>query len=75
MEKILQAISVKDKPLPRDGARILVVHKYGMDYIRFGSGAWRFCYTGREVDKEFPDMMGNITHYYHEEIEVKQILK
>lgn len=59
--------SVNDKPLPRGEVKIVVEHKYGIDYIYFGSGAWRFCYTAREVENNFPDLIGSITHFYQYE--------
>ncbi len=39
---------------------ILVSHKYGVDYISFNSAAWRYCYSGTEVDSA---TLKNITHW------------
>lgn len=61
----LKRYSVKENPLPRGEVKIIVEHKYGIDYIYFGRGAWRFCYTGNEVERDdFDGIIGNITHFY-----------
>lgn len=48
------------EPMPRGERFILVKHKYGIDYIYFGSGCWRFCYSAAVVDDV---MIQNITHW------------
>lgn len=39
---------------------IVVKHKHGIEAIHFWYGAWRYWYTGWNVDKE---VLHTITHY------------
>lgn len=53
-------INCNNEPPPRGERYILAKHKYGIEYIYFGSGAWRYCYRGDLVDGEF---LETVTHW------------
>ncbi len=60
-------VNIKDIKIPFEGIDkgILIAHKYGVEYVFWTAGIFKYCYSGKPVDQQVLDSMSHLCIPYN----------